>query len=39
VTGGKSLKVEPEHSEADLAVGQRGQLIPGPDLVNKVAYF
>ena len=26
-------------AEADLAVGQRGQLTPWPDLVNKVACF
>ena len=25
--------------ETDLAVGQRGQLTPWPDLVNKVACF
>ena len=26
-------------AEADLALGQRGQLTPWPDLVNKVACF
>jgi len=28
-----------EQPEANLAVGQRGQLTPWSDLVNKVAYF